>query len=231
MQQIFVYGKETIPTACSFPPAGHSESKGISIRRGRSAGSGRDVGRGYRAETPQTGAVDSSAAGLFHGFRDSESGKTVCQRRVALLSGKAVPAPGFGRQNQQRPLQGALLRSGMHLSGQGPGVDEILVPRTRQTQVCRVCGANHFPICTVRSCANLTLCPGDGKPLGQLHPKGKIILNTELIKAPRPCIEYVITHEMCHLLHPDHTAAFFTLLETEMPDWRRWKDKLERFMM
>ena len=42
---------------------------------------------------------------------------------------------------------------------------------------------------------------------------------------------YVITHEMCHLLHPDHTAAFFTLLETEMPDWRRWKDKLERFMM
>ena len=66
---------------------------------------------------------------------------------------------------------------------------------------------------------------------GSCTPKGKIILNTELIKAPRPCIEYVITHEMCHLLHPDHTAAFFTLLETEMPDWRRWKDKLERFMM
>lgn len=55
---------------------------------------------------------------------------------------------------------------------------------------------------------------------GSCTPKGKIILNTELIKAPRPCIEYVITHEMCHLLHPDHTAAFFTLLETEMPDWQ-----------
>lgn len=66
---------------------------------------------------------------------------------------------------------------------------------------------------------------------GSCTPKGKIILNTELIKAPRPCIEYVITHEMCHLLHPDHTAAFFSLLETEMPDWRRWKDKLERFMV
>ena len=53
---------------------------------------------------------------------------------------------------------------------------------------------------------------------GSCTPKGKIILNAELIKAPRPCIEYVITHEMCHLLHPDHTTAFFALLETEMLD-------------
>lgn len=53
----------------------------------------------------------------------------------------------------------------------------------------------------------------------------------EIDKAPRPCIEYVITHEMCHLLHPDHTTAFFALLETEMLDWRRWEERLERFMM
>lgn len=65
---------------------------------------------------------------------------------------------------------------------------------------------------------------------GSCTPKGKIILNTELIKAPKPCIEYVITHELCHLIHRDHTKAFFELLETEMPDWKRWKDKLERFM-
>lgn len=65
---------------------------------------------------------------------------------------------------------------------------------------------------------------------GSCTPKGKIILNTELIKAPIPCIEYVITHELCHLAHPDHTKAFFDLLTREMPDWQRWKDKLERFM-
>jgi predicted metal-dependent hydrolase len=56
---------------------------------------------------------------------------------------------------------------------------------------------------------------------------GKIILNVELIKAPKPCIEYVITHELCHLLHRNHTAAFYKLLATEMPDWERWKNKLE----
>ena len=66
---------------------------------------------------------------------------------------------------------------------------------------------------------------------GSCTSKGKIILNTQLIKAPRPCIEYVITHELCHLLHPDHTKAFWDLLQKEMPDWERWKDKLERFML
>ena len=66
---------------------------------------------------------------------------------------------------------------------------------------------------------------------GSCTPKGKIILNTQLIRAPRPCIEYVITHELCHLLHPDHTKAFWELLQKEMPDWERWKDKLERFML
>ena len=66
---------------------------------------------------------------------------------------------------------------------------------------------------------------------GSCTPKGKIILNTQLIRAPRPCIEYVITHELCHLLHPDHTKAFWELLQKEMPDWGRWKNKLERFML
>ena len=66
---------------------------------------------------------------------------------------------------------------------------------------------------------------------GSCTSKGKIILNTQLIRAPRPCIEYVITHELCHLLHPDHTKAFWELLQKEMPDWERWKNKLERFML
>lgn len=70
-----------------------------------------------------------------------------------------------------------------------------------------------------------------GNRWGSCTPKGKIILNTELIKAPKPCIEYVITHELCHLLHHDHTKAFFELLEAEMPDWKRWKNRLENFMV
>lgn len=65
---------------------------------------------------------------------------------------------------------------------------------------------------------------------GSCSAKGNIILNPELIKAPKPCIEYVIIHELCHLIHRNHTKAFFRLLSQEMPDWEKWKEKLERFM-
>ena len=62
---------------------------------------------------------------------------------------------------------------------------------------------------------------------GSCTPKGKIILNPELIKAPKACVEYVIIHELCHLVHKNHTAKFFELQKKEMPDWEKWKNKLE----
>ena len=65
---------------------------------------------------------------------------------------------------------------------------------------------------------------------GSCTPKGKIILNPELIKAPRPCIEYVIIHELCHLVHHDHTQKFMDLQTKTMPDWEKWKDKLEKLL-
>lgn len=62
---------------------------------------------------------------------------------------------------------------------------------------------------------------------GSCTPKGKIILNPELIKAPRACIEYVIIHELCHLVYHDHTQKFIDLQTREMPEWEKWKQKLE----
>lgn len=65
---------------------------------------------------------------------------------------------------------------------------------------------------------------------GSCTPKGKIILNPELIKAPRACIEYVIIHELCHLIYHDHTRKFIELQTKEMPDWEKWKMKLENIL-
>ena len=65
---------------------------------------------------------------------------------------------------------------------------------------------------------------------GSCTPKGKIILNPELIKAPKGCIEYVIVHELCHLIHHDHTQKFIDLQTKEMKDWEKWKIKLERLL-
>lgn len=65
---------------------------------------------------------------------------------------------------------------------------------------------------------------------GSCTAKGRIILNPELIKAPKACIEYVIVHELCHLIHHDHTQKFLDLQTREMPEWGKWKNKLERLL-
>jgi len=46
-----------------------------------------------------------------------------------------------------------------------------------------------------------------------------MILNPELIKAPIGCIEYVIIHELCHLIHHNHTQKFMDSQAREVPDW------------
>jgi hypothetical protein len=68
------------------------------------------------------------------------------------------------------------------------------------------------------------------KRWGSCTPKNKIILNSDLIKAPKVCIEYVITHEFCHLLQPNHNKSFFKLLQQVEPEWKVWKEKLEVVM-
>ncbi|MCX6132624.1 MAG: SprT family zinc-dependent metalloprotease [Ignavibacteriales bacterium] len=68
------------------------------------------------------------------------------------------------------------------------------------------------------------------KRWGSCTTKGKIILNPELIKAPRRCIEYVIVHELCHLVHRNHNRDFVDLQARILPDWELWKDRLERFL-
>lgn len=65
------------------------------------------------------------------------------------------------------------------------------------------------------------------KRWGSCTPKRSIILNTELIKAPPQCIDYVIVHELCHLRIHGHSETFFRLLTACMPDWRIRKRRLE----
>jgi predicted metal-dependent hydrolase len=65
---------------------------------------------------------------------------------------------------------------------------------------------------------------------GSWSRSGRISLNPDLIRAPTRCIDYVITHELVHLIYPHHGAAFYELLQTLMPDWRSRKQRLERIL-
>ena len=58
--------------------------------------------------------------------------------------------------------------------------------------------------------------------------KSYINLNIELIKKQRYCIEYVIFHELAHLIHSNHSKEFYNYLTLHMPDWEDRKQRLER---
>lgn len=64
------------------------------------------------------------------------------------------------------------------------------------------------------------------KRWGSCTAKGKILLNLKLIQAPKPLIDYVVMHELCHLKEHHHGPGFYTLLDRVMPDWRARRQKL-----
>ena len=55
-----------------------------------------------------------------------------------------------------------------------------------------------------------------------------IRLNTELAKKPRECLEYILVHEMLHLLEPTHNDRFQRLMDTHLPQWRERRAELNR---
>lgn len=57
---------------------------------------------------------------------------------------------------------------------------------------------------------------------------GNIRLNTDLAKKTRDCLEYIVVHEMIHLLEPTHNAGFLKLMDRFMPNWRLRRDQLNQ---
>ncbi len=64
---------------------------------------------------------------------------------------------------------------------------------------------------------------------GNCNPRTRTIrLNTELAKKPKECLEYIVVHEMVHLLEPTHNAHFVALMDQFMPRWQFFRQKLNR---
>ena len=57
---------------------------------------------------------------------------------------------------------------------------------------------------------------------------GAIRLNTDLAKKPRECLEYIVVHELAHLLEPTHNARFIALMDRFLPRWQTHRAELNR---
>lgn len=60
------------------------------------------------------------------------------------------------------------------------------------------------------------------------HRARTLRLNTELAKKPRECLEYIVVHEMTHILAPTHNARFVVMMDQFMPQWRFYREQLNR---
>lgn len=59
------------------------------------------------------------------------------------------------------------------------------------------------------------------------YKRATITLNTQLFSKPKICLEYILLHELIHLLHPNHQKEFYTMQDSLMPNWREVKKILE----
>lgn len=67
---------------------------------------------------------------------------------------------------------------------------------------------------------------------GSCNPVARNIrLNSELAKKPRECLDYVVVHEMVHLLEPTHGRRFIAAMDRFMPSWRIQRDALNRSLV
>lgn len=60
------------------------------------------------------------------------------------------------------------------------------------------------------------------------HDEKRIWLNLELAKKPLECIEYIVVHELLHIIEPSHNQRFISLLDNFMPKWKFFREELNR---
>lgn len=64
---------------------------------------------------------------------------------------------------------------------------------------------------------------------GSCTPKNNLNFNWRLVKAPMRVVEYIIVHELAHLIEPNHTADFWKIVKAQLPHYQKSKEWLKEF--
>lgn len=119
-------------------------------------------------------------------------------------------------------------------AGAEEGVRRALVERLRETALSRTVPAiveRAMPYFSARGIARPTLSYRTMRSRwGSCHTKRKhITLAKALGQCPISCVEYVVAHELTHLIHPNHSRDFYQELTKIMPDWKSRREALRAF--
>lgn len=135
--------------------------------------------------------------------------------------------------NQVKLINGRLLIETVHLNNQDE-IKKLLQAWYRSR--AKAIFSERYEIC-LHQVAELGIKHEKGfqlrlmpKRWGSCTKQGNIILNPELIAAPKSCIDYVITHELCHLQEHNHSQAFYKLLTLAMKDWQARRKQLNEMI-
>ena len=134
----------------------------------------------------------------------------------AYVSGRLVPVR-FGRRN-------FIDDEGVHVTGvkgfKAAYVNSLggqFIERFRRMQ--EACGLYASDV-TVRSYKNVW---------GRCDGKGNIAFSFKLLMLPRELQDYVMLHELCHVVHCDHSEKFWALVGSFLPDWKTKRARLKRY--
>lgn len=64
---------------------------------------------------------------------------------------------------------------------------------------------------------------------GSCSPKNTLSINVQLLMAPLTVIDYLVLHELCHIVHKNHSPDFWDLIRSNMPDYKRRKEELKKY--
>jgi predicted metal-dependent hydrolase len=140
----------------------------------------------------------------------------------------------FSIHKTENPLVYASYRS-IHINTPAPDSPQILIQLFEtwwRKQACSLYGEildSLYPVIGKHGVKKPAFCIRKMQTLwGSSSPhRGAITLNFYLLKARRPCIEYVVLHELTHFLYPNHNKEFYNFLTLYMPDWRNRKEILD----
>lgn len=152
-----------------------------------------------------------------------------------FISGESLPYLGrnYRLKIERGPYQPAKLVKGMLLVTVPMAVDDSNIVRNAVVRWYRTRAIERFRDKSKRYAEVVSSTPKSvgiktfKSRWGSCSVNGEVLFNWKVVMAPNRIVDYVVVHELCHLLHHDHSKEFWKAVERVMPDYQECKEWLK----